>query len=107
MRTAAATQFFVYTMAGSVTLLLAFLAVVVATGKFDFSDLADMGRNGTLTAELSAKLGWRELNTRPVTLIIFAGAFVGFAVKVPLMNWRGRRLAGVALRQVAVAVPSP
>jgi len=85
MRTAAATQFFVYTMVGSVTLLLAFLAVFLATGKFDFSELADMGRNGTLTAALSAKLGWRELNTRPLTLIIFAGAFLGFAVKVPVI----------------------
>ncbi len=83
-RRAAATQFFVYTMVGSVTLLLAFLAIYLATGKFDFTDLADMGRDGALTAALSDKLGWKELNTRPFTLIIFAGAFLGFAVKVPL-----------------------
>ncbi len=31
------------------------------------------------------ELGWKELNTRPLALIIFAGAFLGFAVKVPLM----------------------
>ncbi len=84
-RTAAATQFFVYTMVGSVTLLLAFLAVFLATGKFDFTDLADLGRSGALTAALSDKLGWRELNTRPITLIVFAGAFLGFAVKVPVV----------------------
>ncbi len=85
MATPAATQFFVYTMAGSVALLLAFLAIFLCTGKFDFIELADMGRNGTLTAALSDGLGWRQLNSRPLALIIFAGAFLGFAVKVPLM----------------------
>ena len=84
LRTSAATQFFVYTMAGSVALLLAFLAIFLSTGKFDFIELADMGRNGTLTSALSAELGWRALNSRPLSLIIFAGAFLGFAVKVPL-----------------------
>src|SRR6202453_3308943 len=38
-RAMAATQFFVYTMAGSVALLLAFLAIFLCTGKFDFMDL--------------------------------------------------------------------
>jgi len=81
----AATQFLVYTMAGSVALLLAFLAIFLATGKFDFIELADMGRNGALTSALSDKLGWTWLNTLSPTLIIFTAAFVGFAVKVPLI----------------------
>jgi NADH-quinone oxidoreductase subunit M len=84
-RTAAATQFFVYTMVGSVALLLAFLAIFLSTGKFDFLELAEMGRNGTLTSALSDGLGWRFLNTRPLSLIIFSAAFLGFAVKVPLI----------------------
>jgi NADH-quinone oxidoreductase subunit M len=85
MATSAATQFFVYTMAGSVALLLAFLAIFLATGKFDFLALADMARSGTLIPALADGLGWRQLNTRPLVLIIFGGAFLGFAVKVPLM----------------------
>jgi len=85
MATSAATQFFVYTMVGSVALLLAFLAIFLCTGKFDFTELADMGRNGTLTSALSDGLGWKQLNSRPLALIIFAGAFLGFAVKVPLI----------------------
>jgi NADH-quinone oxidoreductase subunit M len=85
MATSAATQFFVYTIAGSVALLLAFLAIFVATGKFDFTELANMAQNGTLIPALSEGLGWRNLNTRPLVLIIFGGAFLGFAVKVPLM----------------------
>jgi NADH-quinone oxidoreductase subunit M len=85
LRTPAATQFFVYTMAGSVALLLAFLAIFLATGKFDFLELADMNRNGTLIPALSAKLGWHDLTTRRLALVLFSGAFLGFAVKVPVV----------------------
>jgi NADH-quinone oxidoreductase subunit M len=81
----AATQFFIYTMAGSVTLLLSFLAIFLATHKSDFIDLADMGRNGTLISALANELGWRDLTARRLALVIFSGAFLGFAVKVPLI----------------------
>ena len=84
-RAPAATQFFIYTMAGSVAMLLAFLAIFVATGKFDFIELAELGRNGTLASALAAKLGWYGLNTQPLGLVIFGGVLLGFAVKVPLM----------------------
>jgi NADH-quinone oxidoreductase subunit M len=84
-RAPAATQFFIYTMVGSVAMLLAFLAIFLATGKFDFTELAELGRNGTLASALSAKLGWYDLNTNPLALIIFGGVLLGFAVKVPLM----------------------
>jgi NADH-quinone oxidoreductase subunit M len=85
LRSAAATQFFVYTMVGSVTLLLAFLAIFLATGEFDFIKLAELGRSGTLDSALAAKLGWHTLNTSVLATVIFAGAFLGFAVKVPLI----------------------
>lgn len=85
MRSSAATQFFVYTMFGSVGLLLAFLAIFVATGRFDFIDLAEMARNGQLIPALAGKLGWHLLSADKIALIIFGGAFLGFAVKVPLV----------------------
>jgi NADH-quinone oxidoreductase subunit M len=85
LRTHAATQFFIYTMVGSIALLLVFLAIFLATGTFDFLKLAEMDRDGTLIPLLSAKLGWHELTTRRLALFLFAGAFLGFAVKVPLM----------------------
>jgi len=86
LRTPAATQFFVYTIVGSVGLLLAFLAIFLATGKSDFIDLAELGRNQTLASALSVKLGWYNLTTvKSLALVIFAGAFLGFAVKVPLV----------------------
>lgn len=85
LRTEAATQFFVYTMAGSVTMFLSFLAIFLATHQFEFTALADLGRNGTLVSALANQLGWPELTAKHLGLLIFAGAFLGFAVKVPLM----------------------
>ena len=85
LRSSAATQFFVYTMVGSVAMLLAFLAIFLATNQFDFTQLADLGRNGTLIPALSQKLGWRELTAHRLALVIFGGAFLGLAVKVPLV----------------------
>ena len=81
----AATQFFVYTMVGSVALLLAFLAIFQSTGKFDFLDLAELTRNGQLIPALVGKLGWHKFGAEQIALIIFFGAFLGFAVKVPLI----------------------
>jgi len=82
-RVPAATQFFVYTMVGSVAMLLAFLAIFLATGKMDFIELAALGRNGSLAEALAKNLSW--FDTRPLALIIFCGVLLGFAVKVPLM----------------------
>jgi len=76
----AATQFFIYTMAGSVTLLLSFLAIRRATGSFDFIELAGLAQTGELTTKLANGLGWPH-----VGMIVFLGAFLGFAVKVPLI----------------------
>jgi len=80
----AATQFFVYTMAGSVALLLAFLAVGLVTGTFNFIKLAEMGRSGELNGLLASTLGWKFLTGQQLSVIIFLGAFLGFAVKVPV-----------------------
>jgi NADH-quinone oxidoreductase subunit M len=84
-RAAAATQFFVYTMVGSIALLLAFLAIFQCTGKFDFVDLSELARNGQLIPALAGKIGWHRLAPQQIALIIFCGAFLGFAVKVPLI----------------------
>ena len=79
-RSPAATQFFIYTMVGSVALLLSFLAIRLATGSFDFIALAGMAKSGLLTTKLQAAFGWKNIG-----LIIFFGAFLGFAVKAPLI----------------------
>ncbi|HTY88426.1 MAG TPA: NADH-quinone oxidoreductase subunit M [Candidatus Acidoferrum sp.] len=77
----AATQFFIYTMVGSVTLLLSFLAIRLATGSFDFIELANLARHGEITARLGEAIGWKS----QIGLLVFFGAFLGFAVKVPLV----------------------
>jgi NADH-quinone oxidoreductase subunit M len=74
----AATVFFVYTMAGSVALLLSFLAIFLATGSMDFGELAAMAANGSLAQMVAAHLG-------PVMPWLAIGVLAGFAVKVPLM----------------------
>jgi NADH-quinone oxidoreductase subunit M len=84
-RTSAATQFFVYAMSGSVALLLAFMAIFQCTGKFDFVDLAELARNGQLLSALTGKIAWHNVTPQQIALIIFFGAFFGFAVKVPLI----------------------
>jgi NADH-quinone oxidoreductase subunit M len=84
-RAAAATQFFVYTMVGSVALLLAFLAIFQCTGKFDFIGLSELARNGQLIPALAGEIGWHRLGPQHIALILFGGAFLGLAVKVPLI----------------------
>jgi NADH-quinone oxidoreductase subunit M len=66
----AAVKFFLYTFLGSVAMLLAFLGIYFAKGTFDFVALADLGKSGLLTGN--------------VRWLVFAGIFLGLAVKVPL-----------------------
>jgi NADH-quinone oxidoreductase subunit M len=74
----AATQFFVYTMAGSVALLLSFLAIFLATGSMDFIQLAAMAQSGTLTEAVTTHIG-------PVMIWLAIGVLAGFAVKTPMI----------------------
>jgi NADH-quinone oxidoreductase subunit M len=91
-RTRAANQFFIYTLVGSVAMLLAFLAIYAATatattpGIFDFDQLAALARNGGLDSKLFAKLGGSFFTSKEtLATVIFLGVFLGFAVKAPLM----------------------
>ena len=74
----AATQFFVYTMAGSVALLISFLAIFLSTGSMDFGDLTAMAASGALSQMVTAHLG-------AVMPWLAIGVLAGFAVKVPLV----------------------
>lgn len=84
-RSSAANQFFIYTMVGSVALLLSMLAVYLVSGSFDLIKLAEMGRSGELASLFNVHIaGWYDLSPRALALVIFFGAFLGFAVKVPV-----------------------
>jgi NADH-quinone oxidoreductase subunit M len=88
-RAKAAAQFFLYTMVGSVALLLAFLAIFQATGQFDFVQLAQLGQSGALTTALGQNLHWGG-SPEHLAMLLFWAAFLGFAVKaavVPFHTW--------------------
>ncbi len=79
-------QFFLYTMVGSVALLLAFLALRAAGGSFDFVELATLGRSGRLADQLAAAVPWTRGVASGPTLawLVFGGVMLGLAIKVPL-----------------------
>lgn len=81
----AATQFFLYTMVGSVALLLAFVAIFLATGQFNFLELAELGRANRWAAYFNVRLGGYALPAETLVTVVFLGVFLGFAVKVPVM----------------------
>jgi NADH-quinone oxidoreductase subunit M len=85
LRGRASIQFFLYTMVGSIALLLAFLAIYLATGKFDFIDLTQLARSGELLPAVAQNLHWWHSSGGQILELIFWGAFLGFAVKVPIM----------------------
>lgn len=73
-RAAASLQFFIYTMVGSIALLIGFLAIYARVENFDFIELARMRQSGEFASGMGT---W--------TTIAFVGIFLGFAVKVPIM----------------------
>jgi len=81
----AATQFFIYTLAGSVAMLLAFQVIFLGTGLFDFIQLAELGRSGELPGKLASGLGWTVQSADTAVAMVFWGVFLGLAVKVPLI----------------------
>lgn len=73
----AAYQFFTYTLAGSVVMLLAFMALFSATGTLDFTELGKLAASGKLNG-LLASVGPH------VPQLVFVGVLLGLAVKAPL-----------------------
>ena len=81
----AAFRFFVYTLLGGLAMLVAFLAIQLATGTFDLVKLADFGRAGALDWLLVARFGSLGFGPDGICLLVFAGIFLGLAVKVPVV----------------------
>ncbi len=72
--TRAAYQFVIYTIGGSAFMLVGFAALFATTGSLDFSQLAQLGADGSLAAKLGADgMRW-----------VFLGVLLGLAVKTPL-----------------------
>lgn len=71
----AAIKFFLYTLAGSVFMLLVMIALYFAVGSFNMFDMMDFSKYATDSILYGMGGNWR--------LIAFAALFVGFAIKVP------------------------
>lgn len=84
-RSEAAIQFFVYTMVGSVAMLVAFAGLFFATGSFDFLKLAELARTGELTQLVGSRFPALGLAKESWMLVLGCGVLLGFAVKVPLL----------------------
>lgn len=64
----AAVKFFLYTLFGSIFMLLGFLALYINTGTFDMLELRSAGINASAVFQN----------------LVFVGLFLGFAIKVPM-----------------------
>jgi NADH-quinone oxidoreductase subunit M len=76
-------------MVGSITLLLAFLAIFLASGSFDFVELARMAQTGQLATAIGQNLHWHQWDGAHIMMVLFCGAFLGFAVKTPVVPFHG------------------
>lgn len=74
----AALQFFIYTFVGGIAMLVGFLGIALATGSFDLLLLGQIGPH--LDTLLAQRFGWA-----PAGAVVFAGIFLGLAVKVPVV----------------------
>jgi NADH-quinone oxidoreductase subunit M len=81
----AATQFFVYTMAGSVALLVAFLALFASTRSADSPGSMDFGRLAFLASTGALEQMVRDHFGSAMMLWLAIGVLAGFAVKVPMI----------------------
>jgi NADH-quinone oxidoreductase subunit M len=83
-RALAATQFFIYTMVGSIAMLVAFAALYLATGTFDLAELAQLQAQANFGELLRQRMPWTTLSGERLGIIVFLLAFAGVAVKVPI-----------------------
>jgi NADH-quinone oxidoreductase subunit M len=81
----ASTQFFVYTMAGSAALLVAFLALFVSTRSVDSPGSMDFGRLTFMASTGALEQMVRDHFGSAMMLWLAIGVLAGFAVKVPMI----------------------
>jgi len=79
----AAIKFFLYTLAGSVLMLVAILALRLDSGTFSIPGMVDMAQAGGLTG--ASLPGGGELLGMEFSTWVFWFLFVGFAIKIPIV----------------------
>ncbi len=88
-RTSASIQFLVYSLIGSIAMLVSLVAIFVVTQKSDFIELANYAHSANILHVVTTATHWKLLSPAALSLLIFAGVFVGLAVKVPLVPFHG------------------
>lgn len=89
-RTYASFKFFIYTLTGSVAMLVAFGCLYLATGTFDFLELRQLVSTSKLTGMVGATITLintqtgLHLTAAGMMTVLFWGTFLGFAIKVPI-----------------------
>lgn len=82
-RSAAAMQFFLFTLAGGVAMLAGFLALLAGSGSLEFAVIGEAAREvGGVGELLSVRLGGQA---GVLGQLVFWLIFAGFAVKVPVL----------------------
>ena len=79
----AAIKFFLYTLAGSVLMLVAIVALRLDSGTFSLPQMTQMAKDGALLG--TSLPGGGELLGIPFTTWCFWFLFVGFAIKIPIV----------------------
>lgn len=86
----ASLKFFLYTLAGSLGMLLAFGFLYLATENFDFTALQQQAASGeleralvVLVADIERATGWKW-DVAFLLNVMFWATFLGFAIKVPI-----------------------
>ncbi|MEI6084173.1 MAG: NADH-quinone oxidoreductase subunit M [Verrucomicrobiota bacterium] len=85
-RTYASFKFFIYTLAGSIGILLAMSFLFLATKTFDFIELRQLATDKQLLPAIAAMLERVNLPINPANFVslLFWGTFLGLAIKVPI-----------------------
>lgn len=83
-RTYASFKFFIYTLGGSIGMLVAFGFLWMITGTFDFIELRALAGNGELARQMAAFAARWDWNPTTFASVLFWATLVGFAIKVPL-----------------------
>ena len=81
----AALRFFLMTLAGSVCMLLGFLALQLAAGTMDFGQLARHAAGGELAGLMAAKFGGLGYGGPVLLGTVAVCVFLGLAVKLPVV----------------------
>jgi NADH-quinone oxidoreductase subunit M len=80
----ASIQFFVYTMFGSIAMLVGLLALYLATGTMSFAELANGRPVGGFGPLLAERMAFSGVSPQTIGAVVFLLVFLGAAVKVPL-----------------------